>query len=674
MSEMFKIALPDGSVREVEPGATPADIAAAIGPGLAKAALAARVNGEVRDLNRPFEGDAELALITARDEADALELARHDYAHVLAEAVQNLFPGTQITFGPATDDGFYYDFAPPADRGPFTEEDLPVIEAEMRRVIAQDAPLVREVWERDRLIAHFRDHGEAFKAEWAAELPEGEELTIYRAGEWLDMCRGPHLASTGKLDPNAFKLTRVSGAYWRGDQKNAMLSRIYGTGWLNRKQLEAHLTRLEEAAKRDHRKIAQEMDLFHLQQEAHGSVFWHPNGWVIWRQLEAYMRRKLDANGYQEIKTPQLMDARMWEQSGHWGKYRENMFVVPDEVPNTEEEGPVISGDAEWMALKPMNCPAHVQVFRQGITSYRDLPIRLAEMGTCHRNEPHGALHGIMRVRQFTQDDAHIFCRPDQLVEEVRIFCDLLDGIYKDLGFASYAIKLALRPEKRFGSNEMWDWAEQSLRDAVAATGRATAEFGWEELEGEGAFYAPKLEFHLTDAIGRTWQCGTLQTDTVLPERLDASYVGEDGQRHRPVMLHRAILGTFERFIGILIEHHAGRFPMWLAPVQAVVATIVSDANDYAQEVVEALRVAGLRVEADVRNEKINYKVREHSLRKVPNLLVVGKREAEERTVALRPLGADARQEVLPLAEAVRRLAEAAIPPDLRGAGDTDAA
>jgi threonyl-tRNA synthetase len=667
MTQMFSVKLPDGSIREVAPGTTPADIAAAIGPGLAKAALAARVNGEVRDLGRPLEGDAELALITARDEADALELARHDYAHVLAEAVQNLFPGTQITFGPATDDGFYYDFAPAPGRGPFTEEELPLIEEEMRRVIAADAPLIREVWTRDQVRDYFEKTGETFKAEWVMELPAEETITMYRAGNWVDLCRGPHLASTGKLDPNAFKLTRVSGAYWRGDQKNAMLSRIYGTGWLNRKQLEAHLVRLEEAAKRDHRRIAQDMDLFHLQQEAHGSVFWHPNGWTIWRQLEAYMRRQLDAAGYNEIKTPQLMDARMWEQSGHWGKYRENMFVVPDEVPNTDEEGPVISGKADWMALKPMNCPAHVQVFKQGITSYRDLPIRLAEMGTCHRNEPHGALHGIMRVRQFTQDDAHIFCRPDQLVEEVRIFCDLLDGIYKDLGFESYAIKLALRPEKRFGSDEMWDWAEQSLRDAVAATGRATAEFGWEELPGEGAFYAPKLEFHLTDAIGRTWQCGTLQTDTVLPERLDASYIGEDGQRHRPVMLHRAILGTFERFIGILIEHHAGRFPMWLAPVQAVVATIVSDANDHANEVVQALQAAGIRAEADLRNEKINYKVREHSLKKVPNLLVLGKREAEERTVALRPLGTDARQEVLPLDALVARLVAEATPPDLRG-------
>jgi threonyl-tRNA synthetase len=572
MSEMIRITLPDGSAREVARGTTAADIAAAIGPGLAKAALAARVDGEVRDLNRPLEHDAQLALITARDEAEALELARHDFAHVLAEAVQNLFPGTQITFGPATDDGFYYDFAP-KDR-PFTEEDLPAIEAEMRRIIAADEALVREVWDRAKLIDMFRAQGETFKAEWAGELPEGEEITVYRSGDWFDMCRGPHLASTGKLDPQAFKLTRVSGAYWRGDQKNAMLSRIYGTGWLNKKQLDAHLVRLEEAAKRDHRKIGAEMDLFHLQAEAHGSVFWHPKGYLIYRALEAYMRRRLDAGGYREVRTPQLMDARQWEQSGHWGKYRENMFVVPDEVPNTEDEGPVISNDADWMALKPMNCPAHVLIFRQGIKSYRDLPLRMAEFGCCHRNEPHGALHGLMRVRQFVQDDAHIFCREDQLVEEVALFCDLLDTVYKDLGFEKYAIKLALRPEKRFGSEEMWDWSEQSLRDAVKATGRDTEAFGWEELPGEGAFYAPKLEFHLTDAIGRTWQVGTIQTDTVLPERLDAAYIAEDGAKHRPVMLHRAILGSFERFIGILIEHHAGRFPLWLAPVQAVVATM----------------------------------------------------------------------------------------------------
>ena len=665
MSVMFRITLPDGSVREVAPGTTPADVAAAIGPGLAKAALAARIDGQVRDLNRPFDGDTQLALVTAKDEADALELVRHDLAHVMAEAVQHLFPGTQITFGPATDDGFYYDFAP-KDR-PFTEDDLPAIEAEMRRIIAKNEPFTREVWSREQLIDTWTKQGETFKAEWAAELPEGEELTIYRQGEWLDMCRGPHMVSTGKLDPNAFKLTRVSGAYWRGDQKNAMLSRIYGTGWLNKKQLDQHLFMLEEAAKRDHRKIGAEMDLFHLQSEAQGSVFWHPKGFVLWRQMEAYMRRRLDAADYAEVKTPQLMDARQWEQSGHWGKYRENMFVVPDEIPNTEDEGAVLSGDADLMALKPMNCPAHVLIFKQGIKSYRDLPIRMAEFGCCHRNEPHGALHGIMRVRQFTQDDAHIFVREDQLVDEVRKFCELLHSVYQDLGFTNYAVKLALRPEKRFGSDEMWDQSEQELRDAVQASNLPEdIKAKFEELPGEGAFYAPKLEFHLTDAIGRTWQVGTIQSDRVLPDRLDASYVGEDGNRHRPIMLHRAILGTFERFIGILIEHHAGRFPLWLSPVQAVVATIVSDADGYAEEVAARLRKAGLRVETDLRNEKINYKVREHSVAKVPVLLVVGKREAEEGKVAIRRLGSQA-QQIVTVDEALAMLRDEALAPDMRG-------
>ena len=663
MNDMISISLPDGSVRAMPLGATPADVAAAIGPGLAKAALAARVDGELRDLNRPIEHDARLALVTARDEVDALELARHDYAHVLAEAVQELFPGTQITFGPATDDGFYYDFAP-KDR-PFTEEDLPAIEERMRAIIRADKPLRREAWTREQLISRWKQQGETFKAEWAAELPGDEELTVYWSGDdWLDMCRGPHLPSTGKLASDAFKLTRVSGAYWRGDQNNAMLSRIYGTGWLNKKQLDQHLFRLEEAAKRDHRKLGQEMDLFHLQAEAHGSVFWHPKGYIIWRELEAYMRRAIDGAGYREVKTPQVMDARQWEASGHWGKYRENMFVIPDEVPNTEDEGPIVSDKAEWMALKPMNCPAHVLVFKQGIKSYRDLPLRLYENGCCHRNEPHGALHGLMRVRQFTQDDAHIFCREDQIVDEVRAFCALADRIYKDFGF-TYSIKLALRPDKRFGSDEMWDQAENELRDAVAAAGLYTPEYGWEELPGEGAFYAPKLEWHLTDAIGRTWQVGTIQSDRVLPERLDASYIAEDGQRHRPVMLHRAIFGSYERFIGILVEHFAGKLPLWLAPVQAVVATIVSDADDYAVQVAAELRKAGLRVETDLRNEKINYKVREHSLAKVPNLLVVGKREADEGTVALRPLGEGAKQEVLTLAAAIERLQREAAAPDL---------
>jgi threonyl-tRNA synthetase len=663
MSDSITITLPDGSQRAMAPGSTPADVAAAIGPGLAKAAIAARIDGELVDLTRPFTGDASLALVTNKDEKDALELARHDFAHILAEAVQALFPGTQITFGPATDDGFYYDFAP-KDR-PFTDDDLPAIEAEMRKIIAANKPLRREVWTRETLISRWKQQGETFKAEWAAELPGDEDLTVYWSGDdWLDMCRGPHLPSTGKLDPQAFKLTRVSGAYWRGDQKNAMLSRIYGTGWLNKKQLDAHLLRLEEAAKRDHRKLGQEMDLFHLQPEAHGSVFWHPKGYMIWRELEAYMRRAIDSTGYQEVKTPQVMDAKQWEQSGHWGKYRENMFVIPDEAPNTEDDGPIVSKDADWMALKPMNCPAHVLIFRQGIKSYRELPLRLAEMGCCHRNEPHGALHGIMRVRQFTQDDGHIFCREDQIVEEVRAFCQLADRVYKDFGF-KYEIKLALRPEKRFGTEEMWDLAETELRNAVVEAGLATEEYGWEELPGEGAFYAPKLEWHLTDAIGRTWQCGTIQSDRVLPERLDAAYIAEDGEKHRPVMLHRAILGSYERFIGILIEHFAGKLPVWLAPVQAVVATIVSDADEYAADAVAQLKAAGIRVEADTRNEKINYKVREHSLKKVPYLLVVGKREAEEGTVAVRVLGEQAQKDMT-LGEAIELLKGEATAPDLK--------
>ena len=665
MSDQFKISLPDGSVREMPAGSTPADVAAAIGPGLAKAALAARIDGELTDLSRPFTGDASLALVTARDEADALELARHDFAHVLAEAVQALWPGTQITFGPSTDDGFYYDVMAPAGREPFSMDDLPAIEAKMREIIRADKPLRREVWSRQALIDKWTADGESFKAEWAQELPEGEELSVYwSGGDWLDMCRGPHLPSTGKLDPAAFKLMRVAGAYWRGDQKNAQLTRIYGTGWLNKKQLDAHLMRLEEAAKRDHRKLGAEMDLFHLQSEAHGSVFWHPQGYVIYRQLEDYIRRAVQGAGCKEVKTPQVMDAKQWEQSGHWGKYRANMFVIPDEVPNTEDEGPVISGEGDWMALKPMNCPAHVLIFRQGIKSYRDLPLRLVENGCCHRNEPHGALHGLMRVRQFTQDDGHIFCREDQIVEEVRSFCELADRVYRHFGF-TYAVKLALRPEARFGSDADWDKAEQELRQAVIDAGLATEAYGWEELPGEGAFYAPKLEWHLTDAIGRTWQVGTIQSDRVLPERLDASYIGEDGGRHRPVMLHRAIFGSYERFIGILIEHYAGKLPVWLAPVQAVVATIVSDADGYAELVTSQLAAAGIRVETDIRNEKINYKVRDHSLKKVPHLLVVGKREAEESTVALRTLGAE-HQKVMPLAEVIALLKAEATPPDLR--------
>ncbi|MFZ1744035.1 MAG: threonine--tRNA ligase [Pontixanthobacter sp.] len=670
MSDMIKISLPDGSVREMPAGSTPMDVAAAIGPGLAKAAIAARVDGELRDIMRPFDGDAELALVTARDEDEALELARHDFAHVLAEAVQAIWPGTQITFGPSTEDGFYYDVMAPEGRDPFGVDDLPAIEEKMREIIKADKPLRREAWSRQALIDKWTADGESFKAEWAAQLPEGEELTVYWSGKandptaWMDMCRGPHLPSTGKLDPQAFKLMRVAGAYWRGDQNNAQLTRIYGTGWLNKKQLAAHLHQLEEAAKRDHRKLGREMDLFHLQEEAHGSVFWHPQGYRIWRELEAYMRRAMDGGGYQEIKTPQLMDVRQWERSGHWGKYSANMFAVPDIVPDGEGAGPKVAEDADWMAIKPMNCPAHVLVFKQGTTSYRDLPIRLGEMGCCHRNEPHGALHGLMRVRQFTQDDGHIFCTEDQVVEEVRKFCELAGRVYRELGFEKFAVKLATRPEQRFGSDADWDKAEDELRNAVIEAGMATEEFGWEELEGEGAFYAPKLEWHLTDAIGRTWQVGTIQSDRVLPERLDATYIGEDGGKHRPVMLHRAIFGSYERFIGILIENYAGKLPVWLAPTQVVVAPIVSDIDDYAGEVLARLEAAGIRAEADLRNEKINYKVREHSLKKVPHILVVGKREAEEGTVAIRTLGSQD-QRVMPLDEALAMLKLEATPPDL---------
>jgi threonyl-tRNA synthetase len=665
MTKMFKIALPDGSVREMPEGSTPADVAAAIGPGLAKAALAAKVDGELRDLNRPLEGDAKLELVTSRDEKDALELVRHDFAHVLAEAVQNLFPGTQITFGPATEDGFYYDFAPAPGRGPFTDEELPAIEQEMRRVIAADEPLIREVWTREQVREFFEKSGESFKAEWVMELPEGEPITMYRSGEgdsaWMDLCRGPHLASTGKLDPQSFKLTRVSGAYWRGDPKNPMLSRIYGTAWLNRKQLDAYLVRLEEAAKRDHRKIGREMDLFHFQEEAAGSIFWHHKGAVIYRELEQYMRRRLDAAGYQEVRTPLLFSNKFWVTSGHWDKFRENMFVIPDERPSMEEGQPLIGPDPVYLALKPMNCPAHVQIFDQGIRSYRDLPIRMGEFGQCHRNEPHGALHGLMRVRQFVQDDAHIFCREDQFLDESITFIHLLRAVYDDLGFQDWFVRLATRPDMRIGDDAVWDKAEKGLEEALNAV-----DLPFEWAPGEGAFYGPKIEFHLKDAIGRSWQCGTLQLDFMLPENFDINYIGEDGEKHRPVMLHRAIVGSMERFIAILIENYAGHLPLWLAPVQAVVATIVSDADAHANEVTAALAAAGIRVETDLRNEKINYKVREHSLAKVPLLLVVGKREADEGTVALRRLGAEDRQQMMSVDDAVTMIVDEAVPPDLR--------
>ena len=652
----ISLTFPDGNVREYPAGVTPAEVAASIAPSLAKASISASVDGAHWDLAWPITADAAISLHTLKDEAPALELIRHDLAHVMARAVQEIWPEVKVTIGPVTEHGWFYDF----DRAePFTPEDLGAIEKKMREIINLRDPIRTEIWDRDRAIAYYKERGEPYKLELIDRIPEDAPIRMYWHGGWQDLCRGPHLQHTGQLPPDAFKLMAVAGAYWFGDASRPMLQRISGVAFRNREDLKAYLTLLEEAAKRDHRKLGREMDLFHLQEEAHGSVFWHPKGYRIWRELESYMRRKMDGAGYREIKTPQVMDARQWEQSGHWGKYRENMFVIPDEVPNTEDEGPVISGEAQWMALKPMNCPAHVLVFKQGITSYRDLPIRLGEMGCCHRNEPHGALHGLMRVRQFTQDDAHIFCTEAQVVAEVQDFIALADSVYADFGF-TYDIKLALRPEQRFGSDADWDKAEQELRDALTANG-----LEWEELPGEGAFYAPKLEWHLTDAIGRTWQVGTIQSDRVLPERLDAHYIGEDGDKHRPVMLHRAIFGSYERFIGILIEHFAGRMPVWLAPVQAVVTTIVSEADDYARDVSAQLQAAGLRVETDLRNEKINYKVREHSLAKVPHLLVVGKREADEGTVAIRTLGAE-HQRVMSLADAIALIRAEATPPDLR--------
>ena len=647
MSDQYKISLPDGSVREMPAGSTPADVAAAIGPGLAKAALAARIDGELVDLTLPFSGDASLALVTARDEADALDLARHDFAHVLAEAVQALFPGTQITFGPSTDDGFYYDFAP-KDRA-FTDEDLPAIEAQMRKIIAANKPLRREEWSREQLISRWKQQGESFKAEWAAELPGDEPLTVYWSGDdWLDMCRGPHLPSTGKLDPNAFKLTRVSGAYWRGDQNNAQLQRIYGTCWASDADLAAYVKRIEEAEKRDHRKIGQSMDLFHIQEEAKGMIFWHPKGWTVYRLLLDYMRRRIGATGYVEVKTPQIADKSLWERSGHWEKFQDSMFIA-----ETEE--------GETLCVKPMNCPLHIQIFNHGQRSYRDLPIRMAEFEGLHRCESSGSTHGLLRVRQLAQDDAHIFCTEDQIVEESRDFVTLLNSVYADLGVELHSVKLALRPDKRFGTDEQWTIAEDKLEQAANAAGVQV-----ERIANEGAFYGPKLEFHLRDAIGRTWQCGTLQLDYVLPERLGAEYVGADGNKHRPVMLHRAIFGSLERFIGVLIEHYAGAFPLWLSPTQIVVAAITSDADGYAQEVTDTLKAAGLRVECDLRNEKIGYKVREHSLAKVPLILVVGKKEAEERTVALRRLGVENERQIpMSLADAVTQLTAEATPPDL---------
>lgn len=642
---MVAITLPDGNVREFDGAVTGAELAASIGPGLAKAAMVVKVDGELWDMSRPIEKDSKVEIVT-KDHEDALEIIRHDAAHVLAQAVQELFPGTQITFGPSTEDGFYYDFH---REEPFSTEDFEKIEKKMAEIVDRNDPIVREVWDRADAVDYFNQIGEEFKAEWVGELPSEEPLTIYRQGEkWLDLCRGPHLESTGKL-PKAFKLMKLAGAYWRGDSSRPQLQRLYGTAWRTEKELKAHLMRIEEAEKRDHRKLGRELDLFHMQEEAMGSVFWHPKGWTVYRQAERYMRNRLEEAGYVEVKTPQLVDRKLWEESGHWEKFREHMFVAEvdetdtDHVPAPDAGEVTHSYNRRMLALKPMNCPGHVQVFRQGIKSYRDLPLRMAEFGSCHRYEPSGALHGLMRVRAFTQDDAHIFCTEDQIESETKLFIDLLASIYRDFGFEEFIVKFSDRPDTRAGEDAVWDKAEKALMDATTAAGVEV-----KLNPGEGAFYGPKLEFVLRDAIGRDWQCGTLQVDFVLPERLDATYVAEDGARHRPVMLHRAILGSFERFMGILIEQYSGRFPMWLAPVQTVVATITSDANDYAEQVAAACRKAGLRVETDLRNEKINYKVREHSHMKVPVMLVVGNREAEEGTVAVRRLGGKA-QEVLAL-------------------------
>lgn len=636
---MVAITLPDGSVRTYDRPVTGMDVAADIGAGLAKAALAIRVDGEMKDLSLSLGTDVDLSIVTAKD-ADALELLRHDAAHVMAEAVKELYPETQVTIGPAIENGFYYDFARAT---PFVPEDLAKIEQRMHEIVDRDEVITREEWRRDDAVAFFESIGEKYKAEIIASIPADQSIGLYRQGAFIDLCRGPHLPTTKKLG-HAFKLMKLAGAYWRGDSKNEMLTRIYGTAWFDQKQLDAYLQMLEEAEKRDHRRLGREMELFHQQDEAVGSVFWHPKGWTLWRTVEAYMRAKLEKNDYREVKTPQLVDRSLWEASGHWDKFGGNMFTV-----HTQDE--------RTLAVKPMNCPCHVQIFKIGIKSYRDLPLRMAEFGACHRYEPSGAMHGIMRVRAFTQDDAHIFCTPEQITSETIAFCELLKEIYRDFGFTDVKVKFSDRPAIRAGSDSTWDEAERALLDASKAAGIETI-----LNPGEGAFYGPKLEFVLRDAIGRDWQCGTLQVDFVLPERLDAAYIGEDGEKHRPVMLHRAILGSFERFIGILIEHHAGKFPFWLAPLQVVVATITNEADSYAEQVLGRLKQAGIRAELDVRNEKINFKVREHSLAKVPVMLVVGKKEAENNSVALRRMGG-ADQEVLALEDAIVNLsADSAAP------------
>ena len=636
----IRITLPDGSVCEHAPGASGAAIAAGIGDGLARAALAIAVDGELRDLARPIERDVAVEIVTAgSDDKIVLGLLRHDCAHVMAQAVQELFPGTQVTIGPAIEDGFYYDFA---RNEPFTPDDFPAIEARMHEIVDRDEPFEREVWDRAEAARLFRDKGEHYKAEIIDGIPGDEPITLYRQGAWIDLCRGPHLPSTAKLG-HAFKLTKLAGAYWRGDAKNAQLQRIYGTCWRTEKELKAYLHRVAEAERRDHRRLGREMGLFHFQEEAAGMAFWHPRGWTFYQVMERYMRRRLDRAGYLEVRTPELLDRKLWVDSGHWEKFREHMYIT--------------EFDDRVYALKPMNCPGHVQIFRQGLKSYRDLPLRLAEFGSCHRYEPSGALHGLMRARAFTQDDAHIFCTEEQISSETKIFCDLLLSIYRDFGFDDVVIKLADRPPVRAGADTVWDQAERALIDAVDQTG-----LDYALNPGEGAFYGPKLEFVLRDAIGRDWQCGTWQVDFVLPELLGASYVGEDGAKHVPVMLHRAILGSMERFAGVLIEHYAGRFPLWLAPTQFVVCTITEEGDAFAREVFARALEVGLRGELDLRNEKINYKVREHSDAKVPVLLVVGRREAADGTVSVRRLGGKA-QEVLALDEALARLSgEARMP------------
>ncbi len=649
-ARMVTLTLPDGAARTYPAGVTAGAVAADISKSLGKAALAARIDGRLTDLSEPIEADAALSIVTQKD-PEALELIRHDCAHIMARAVQEIWPDVKVTIGPVVDNGWYYDF----DREqPFTPEDLEAIEAKMREIIARRDPVTTEVWDRDRAIRFYEANDEPYKVELVGMIPEGEPIRMYWHGHWQDLCRGPHLAHTGQVAPDAFKLMSVAGAYWRGDHRNKMLQRIYGVAFRTRKDLQAYLTMLEEAAKRDHRKLGREMELFHLQEEAPGMVFWHPKGWSIYRTLQDYMRRRLDAAGYKEINTPQVVDRKLWEASGHWDKYRENMFITEIDEEHANEK--------RVNALKPMNCPCHVQVYNQGLKSYRDLPLRFAEFGSCHRYESSGSMHGLMRVRGFTQDDAHIFCTEDQIEGETARFIELLSSIYKDLGFDSFDIKFSTRPDVRAGSDEIWDKAEAALESAVR---KVTNDY--EVDPGEGAFYGPKLDFKLTDAIGREWQCGTFQADFVLPERLGAEYVGADDRKHRPVMLHRAILGSFERFLGILIENHAGRFPLWLAPVQAVVATITSDADAYAEEVVASLRARGLRVEIDARNEKINFKVREHSVAKVPVILAIGRQEVEDRTVSVRRLGGKG-QTVQTLEEAAAALTEEATPPDLRRA------